>query len=272
MRFTDVSFAYRDDRPAIRKLSLAIPQGQYVCLLGANGSGKSTFARLLNGLLLPQEGEVRVAGLSTADAKHTYALRSQVGLVFQNPDDQIVATLVENEVAFGPENLGLPSREIRRRVDAALAEVGLDGFQTRQTTALSGGQKQRLAIADALAMEPSILVLDEATAMLDPAGRASFLRTVERLHDRDMTILMITHHMDEALRAERVIILADGTVAADGKPEDVLVDGELLTDLGLEPPFPVRLREALLEHGIELPATVNETELKEALCRLRSTR
>lgn len=199
--FEDVSFTYTNESYVLEDLSVEIPQGQFVCVLGANGSGKSTFSKLINALLLPDKGEVKVDGLITSDAQNTFAIRSKAGSVFQNPDDQIVASLVENDVAFGPENLGIPNQELRERVEAALAQVGLTGFEKRETNALSGGQKQRVAIAGILAMEPQILIFDEASAMLDPRGRRGLMRVCKELHAQGMTIIMITHYMEEARRS-----------------------------------------------------------------------
>ena len=180
--FEDVSFTYTNESYVLEDLSVEIPQGQFVCVLGANGSGKSTFSKLINALLLPDKGKVKVDGLITSDAQNTFSIRSKAGSVFQNPDDQIVASLVENDVAFGPENLGIPNPELRERVEAALAQVGLTGFEKHETNALSGGQKQRVAIAGILAMEPQILIFDEASAMLDPRGRRGLMRVCKELH------------------------------------------------------------------------------------------
>ena len=215
--FRDAGFTYDGERFVFRHLDLTVPQGQFLCLLGGNGSGKSTLAKHVNALLLPDEGEVRVFGCDTRDDEQTYFIRSNAGLVFQNPDDQIVASLIENDVAFGPENLGVPNPELRERVTRALAEVGLMGFEEHETHALSGGQKQRVAIAGVLAMDPAILILDEATAMLDPRGRAGLMRVVRELHAAGMTVVMITHYMEEAAAAERVVVLDGGAVVLDRK-------------------------------------------------------
>ncbi len=268
--FRDAGFTYDGERFVFRHLDLTVPQGQFLCLLGGNGSGKSTLAKHVNALLLPDEGEVRVFGCDTRDPEQTYFIRSNAGLVFQNPDDQIVASLIENDVAFGPENLGVPNPELRERVTRALAEVGLMGFEEHETHALSGGQKQRVAIAGVLAMDPAILILDEATAMLDPRGRAGLMRVVRELHAAGMTVVMITHYMEEAAAAERVVVLDGGAVVLDGAPAEVLTRADELRALSLEVPFACRLSLDLQARGVPVRTCVSEDELKEELCALRS--
>lgn len=268
--FRDAGFTYDGERFVFRHLDLTVPQGQFLCLLGGNGSGKSTLAKHVNALLLPDEGEVRVFGCDTRDDEQTYIIRSNAGLVFQNPDDQIVASLIENDVAFGPENLGVPNPELRERVTRALAEVGLMGFEEHETHALSGGQKQRVAIAGVLAMDPAILILDEATAMLDPRGRAGLMRVVRELHAAGMTVVMITHYMEEAAAAERVVVLDGGAVVLDGAPAEVLTRADELRALSLEVPFACRLSLDLQARGVPVRTCVSDDELKEELCALRS--
>lgn len=268
--FEDVSFTYTNESYVLEDLSVEIPQGQFVCVLGANGSGKSTFSKLINALLLPDKGEVKVDGLITSDAQNTFAIRSKAGSVFQNPDDQIVASLVENDVAFGPENLGIPNPELRERVEAALAQVGLTGFEKRGTNALSGGQKQRVAIAGILAMEPQILIFDEASAMLDPRGRRGLMRVCKELHAQDMTIVMITHYMEEAAEADRVLVLREGKIVLDGTPEEVLTQDAELRKLNLDIPFATQLSRLLQDKGIDIPTFVDREPLKEALWLLYS--
>ena len=241
-----------------------------MCVLGANGSGKSTFSKLINALLLPDKGEVKVDGLITSDAQNTFAIRSKAGSVFQNPDDQIVASLVENDVAFGPENLGIPNPELRERVEATLAQVGLTGFEKRETNALSGGQKQRVAIAGILAMEPQILIFDEASAMLDPRGRRGLMRVCKELHAQGMTIVMITHYMEEAAEADRVLVLREGKIVLDGTPEEVLTQDAELRKLNLDIPFATQLSRLLQDKGIDIPTFVDREPLKEALWLLYS--
>lgn len=268
--FRDAGFTYDGERFVFRNLSLSVPQGQFLCLLGGNGSGKSTLAKHVNALLVPDEGEVAVFGCDTRDPEQTYFIRSNAGLVFQNPDDQIVASLIENDVAFGPENLGIPNPELRERVTRALAEVGLMGFEEHETNALSGGQKQRVAIAGVLAMDPAILILDEATAMLDPRGRAGLMRVVRELHAAGMTVVMITHYMEEAAAAERVVVLDGGAVVLDGTPDDVLTRADELRALSLEVPFACRLSLELQKAGVPVRTCVSDNELKEELCALCS--
>lgn len=268
--FEDVSFTYTNESYVLEDLSVEIPQGQFVCVLGANGSGKSTFSKLINALLLPDKGEVKIDGLITSDAENTFSIRSKAGSVFQNPDDQIVASLVENDVAFGPENLGIPNPELRRRVEAALAQVGLNGFEKRETNALSGGQKQRVAIAGILAMEPQILIFDEASAMLDPRGRRGLMRVCKELHAQGMTIVMITHYMEEAAEADRVLVLREGKIVLDGTPGEVLTQDAELRKLNLDIPFATQLSRLLQDKGIDIPTFVDREPLKEALWLLYS--
>lgn len=268
--FDKVSFTYTSEEYVLEDISVEIPQGQFVCVLGANGSGKSTFSKLINALLLPDKGRVKVDGLITSDAENTFTIRSKAGSVFQNPDDQIVASLVENDVAFGPENLGIPNPELRERVEAALAQVGLTGFEKRETTALSGGQKQRVAIAGVLAMEPQILIFDEASAMLDPRGRRGLMRVCKELHAHGMTVIMITHYMEEAAEADRVLVLREGKIVLDGTPEEVLTQDDELRKLNLDIPFATQLSRLLQDRGIDIPTFVDREHLKEALWLLYS--
>ncbi len=222
--------------PALRGIDLAVPRGEYLVILGHNGSGKSTLARCLNGLLRPSAGDVWVKGMNTRDEHTIVQLRSSVGMVFQNPDNQFVATVVEEEVAFGPENLGLPAAELRARVDRALGLVGLLEARHRDPAALSAGQKARLAIAGILAMAPDCLVLDESTVMLDPASRQGVLRLVRGLHKDGLTVIAITHNMAEALHADRILVLEAGAIALQGTPEEVFARAEDLESLGLSLP------------------------------------
>lgn len=268
--FEDVSFTYTSEDYVLENISVEIPQGQFVCVLGANGSGKSTFSKLINVLLLPDKGKVVVDGLITSNAENTFSIRSRAGSVFQNPDDQIVASLVENDVAFGPENLGIPNPELRQRVESALAQVGLTGFEKRETTALSGGQKQRVAIAGVLAMEPQILIFDEASAMLDPRGRRGLMRVCKELHEQGMTVIMITHYMEEAAEADRVLVLREGRIVLDGTPEEVLTQDDVLRELNLDIPFATQLSRLLQDKGIDIPTFVDREALKEALWLLYS--
>lgn len=252
-------FAYPADegqKPvyALRGVDIAIEKGSFVVVLGHNGSGKSTLAKTFNAVLLPAGGKVFVEGMDTLDENLLLAIRQRVGMVFQNPDNQIVANVVEEDVAFAPENLGVPSDEIRRRVDAALAAVGMSEFVTHAPHLLSGGQKQRIAIAGVIAMEPACIVLDEATAMLDPTGRREVLSTVHRLNkEKDITVVLITHHMNEAEGADRVIVMNDGRVDLDGTPEEVFSQVTRLRHLGLTVPDTVDLLDRLRRDGWDVP-------------------
>lgn len=235
-------------------LSFAVEEGSFVAALGSNGCGKSTLAKHFNSILLPSGGKVYVCGMDTADEEKIMAVRRKVGMVFQNPDNQIVANVVEEDVAFGPENLGISSAEIRRRVDQALAQVGMTAYALHAPHLLSGGQKQRIAIAGILAMEPKCIVLDEPTAMLDPRGRREVMETITRLNrEKGITVVLITHHMDEAAQAQRVVVLDKGKIAADGTPKEIFSRVELLHGIGLGAPETVELCWALNRAGMDIP-------------------
>jgi energy-coupling factor transport system ATP-binding protein len=243
--------------PALRGVDLDVYPGECAAVIGGNGSGKSTLAKHLNALLTPTAGEVRVDGMDTRDPEATWAIRQRVGMIFENPDDQLVAAVVEEDVAFGCENLGLPPAEIRARVDAALRAVGLERLRRRPPHLLSGGQKQRVAIAGVLAMRPRCLVLDEATAMLDPRGQAEVMETALRLCRQDgLALVLITHAMEEAALADRVVVLAEGRVALAGPPAEVFGQEEALASLRIEPPPVARLARLLAASGLPLPAGV----------------
>ena len=262
---TNVEFTYDGDRLVLAGINAHIAPGEFVCILGGNGSGKSTLAKHFNALLVPDAGSVATDGMSTADEENLYAIRSTAGMVFQNPDDQLVASLVEDDVAFGPENLGIETAEIALRVRSALEEVGLVGFEKHETNALSGGQKQRVAIAGVLAMNPKILILDEASSMLDPRGRKGLMRVCKELHERGMTIVMITHFMEEAAEADRIIVLEQGRVALEGAPDEVLARTDVLGRLNLEVPFACRLSTALRERDACIPVCIRENALADAI-------
>ena len=255
--------------PALRGVSVTIEKGSFTVVLGHNGSGKSTFAKHLNAVLLPCGGAVYVEGMDTRDERMLLEIRRRTGMVFQNPDNQIVANVVEEDVAFGPENLGVPTAEIRRRVDDALAAVGMENFAQHAPHLLSGGQKQRVAIAGILAMEPECIVLDEATAMLDPAGRREVIDTVLRLNrERGITVVLITHHMAEAERADRVIVMNDGQVAMDGRPRDVFAQVDELHALGLAAPDTVELLYRLQKAGLDVSLdSLTVDECADTICR-----
>lgn len=256
-----VSFSYDGAVSALDGVDLNIEDGEFFCILGGNGSGKSTFAKHLNALLQPDAGTVRINGMDASDPELVYDIRSTAGMVFQNPDDQLVATLVEDDVAFGPENLGVPSAQIAQRVREALKGVGLVGFERHETHALSGGQKQRVALAGVLAMEPRVLILDEASSMLDPRGRKGFMKACRALHDRGMTIVMITHFMEEAAEADRVAVFRAGRVAMLGTPEEILTRADGLVELNLDMPASCCLGMALRAKGVPVHAQVREADM-----------
>ncbi len=240
--------------PVFADLNLTIEEGSFVAVLGTNGCGKSTLAKHFNAILLPSGGKVYVCGIDTANEDRLITIRRNVGMVFQNPDNQIVANVVEEDVAFGPENLGIASPEIRRRVDSALKQVDMYEYRTHAPHLLSGGQKQRIAIAGVIAMEPKCIVLDEPTAMLDPRGRREVIDTIGRLNrEKGITVVLITHHMDEAAKAQRVVVLDKGKVAADGTPKEVFSQVELLHGIGLAAPETVELCWELNQEGFDLP-------------------
>ena len=253
-----------DNTPGVtvfEDLSLCIEEGSFVAVIGGNGCGKSTLAKHFNSILLPCGGKVYVSGMDTQDEDLLLKIRRCVGMVFQNPDNQIVANVVEEDVAFGPENLGISSPEIRRRVDEALKQVGMYEYREHAPHLLSGGQKQRVAIAGIIAMEPKCIILDEPTAMLDPRGRREVMDTVLRLNrEKGITVVLITHHMDEAARAHRVVVLNKGEIAADGSPKEVFCQVELLHDLGLTTPDTVELCFELNKYGFQLPLDHLDTE------------
>jgi energy-coupling factor transport system ATP-binding protein len=266
--FSNVGFTYDGETFVLDDISFNIERGEFVAILGGNGSGKSTLAKHINALLLPDRGRVCVLNASTAEPDNLYFIRSNAGMVFQNPDDQLVASLVENDVAFGPENLGIPSLELRKLVTESLAQVGLQGFEKTETTALSGGQKQRVAIAGILAMEPEILILDEASAMLDPRGRRGLLKVCHSLHDAGMTIVMITHFMEEAALADRILVIDDGHLVMQGTPDDVLTRVDELEKLSLEVPFAVKMSRALQQRGVPVATHVTESTLAADILRV----
>ena len=255
----DLTFAYpaeegKRSEPALRGVSLGIEKGSFVVVLGHNGSGKSTLAKHMNAVLLPSGGAVYVEGMDTHNQAMLLEIRRRVGMVFQNPDNQIVANVVEEDVAFAPENLGVPTEEIRKKVDDALAAVRMSEFVTHAPHLLSGGQKQRIAIAGVIAMEPDCIVLDEATAMLDPVGRQEVLSTIHRLNrEKHITVVLITHHMNEAEQADRVLVMKSGKVAMDGAPREVFSQVEALRDMGLTVPDTVDLLDRLRHQGVDVP-------------------
>ena len=267
-----VFFSYDGVTPALDGIDLNIEDGEFFCILGGNGSGKSTFAKHLNALLQPDAGTVRINGMDASDPELVYDIRSTAGMVFQNPDDQLVATLVEDDVAFGPENLGVPSAQIAQRVREALKGVGLVGFERHETHALSGGQKQRVALAGVLAMEPRVLILDEASSMLDPRGRKGLMKVCRALHDRGMTIVMITHFMEEAAEADRVAVFRAGRVAMLGAPEEILTRADELAQLNLDMPASCCLGRALRAKGVPVCAQVREADMVAEIAQVYAER
>ena len=273
LRMEDVSYQYEPDaRPAVSHVTLEVERGSFVAVLGHNGSGKSTLAKLMNALFLPTEGRVLVCGMDTLTEEKVWNIRRHAGMVFQNPDNQIVANVVREDVAFGLENLGVPQDEMVRRVEAALSAVRMSEFAETAPHMLSGGQKQRVAIAGVLAMEPELIIMDEATAMLDPSGRAEVLATVRKLNrEKGMTVVWITHFMEEAAQADRLIVMNDGSVALEGTPRQVFSRVEEIKALGLDVPPMAELAQTLRERGMPLPEgilTVSDMvkELKNVLC------
>lgn len=261
----NVVFDYTDDNDmpvtVLSGISLSIERGSFTAVLGHNGSGKSTMAKLLNALDVPASGTVTVNGMDTADDKHTFDIRKTVGIVFQNPDNQIVSSIVEEDVAFGPENLGVPPEEIRRRVDAALKAVDMYDYRNHAPFKMSGGQKQRIAIAGILAMEPECIVLDEPTAMLDPKGRREVIETVQQLNrQKGMTIVLITHYMDEAALADRVVVMDNGKFILDGTPMEVFSHIEELKAVGLDVPQPTELVSLLKADGVDVDTEVLDVD------------
>lgn len=267
IEFQNVSFRYDSEEEGVQlplvaeNLNLQIHEGEFVAILGHNGSGKSTLAKLTNAILLPTAGKVLVDGMDTNEEDLKIKIRQTVGMVFQNPDNQIVATIVEEDVAFGPENLGVEPKEIRRRVDESLKAVGMYEFRKREPHRLSGGQKQRVAIAGIIAMLPRCIVLDEPTAMLDPRGRQEVMSTMLKLNrEMGMTVVFITHFMDEAVQADRVVVMDDAKIIMDGKPKEVFKQVDRLEEIGLDVPQPTKLAQLLRQKGYDLPDDILDVD------------
>ena len=257
------------EKDALFGVDLTVEKGEYVAVIGHNGSGKSTLARLLNGLLQPTKGEIFVDGISAADKKTLFELRKRVGVVFQNPDNQLVASIVEDDVAFGPENIGVPRKEIGERIDFALSAVGMQEYRKSMASRLSGGQKQRVAIAGVLAIRPEVLILDESTAMLDPRGRREVTDVVKKLNrENGMTVLAVTHYMDEVCEADRVLVLSDGKIVMSGTPAEIFSREEELEKYELDVPVPARIAAMLRAGGMEIGRIYTKEELGDELCRL----
>ena len=255
----------------LKGINLHIKDGEFVVLMGHNGSGKSTFAKLLNGILLPNSGSLYVAGMDTSDDANLWPIREKAGMIFQNPDNQIVATIVEEDVAFGPENLGVASEEIRDRVNRVLKIVDMDGYHKRPPHMLSGGQKQRIAIAGVLAMQPACIILDEPTAMLDPSGREEVMKIIKKLNQEEkMTVILITHFMDEAIYADRLLVIDEGKIHLEGTPRQVFSNVEAMQKIGLDVPEVTKLASALKASGLAIDdQIITNEEMVAALCRLK---
>lgn len=259
IEFKNITFRYESDdegvvlAPAVKDFSLTINEGEFIAILGHNGSGKSTIAKLANGLLLPESGDVVVDGMNTKNEEDDINIKQTVGVVFQNPDNQIVATIVEEDVAFGPENLGIEPQEIRRRVDESLKIVGMYNYRLHEPHKLSGGQKQRVAIAGIIAMEPRCIILDEPTAMLDPEGRRDVMKAIKRLNrELGITVVFITHYMEEAVEADRIVVMDDSRLLMDGTPKEVFANPQQIRSIGLDVPQTCQLAELLKKNGINL--------------------
>ena len=266
IQISNLWFKYKNEEtgeelPVLRGIDMEIKKGEFLAVLGHNGSGKSTLAKHLNAILTPSSGKVFVEGIDTSDEKYMYDIRQRVGMVFQNPDNQMVANIVEEDVAFAPENLGVPPTEIQKRVDMALDAVGMSAFRSHAPHMLSGGQKQRIAIAGVLAMQPDILVLDEPTAMLDPSGRKEILDAIKKLNrEHGMTVVLITHYMDEAVQADRVVVIDNGEIRMQGAPTEIFPQVKRLKELGLDTPQATELIYRLNRAGADLKAEILNTE------------
>lgn len=265
----NVSFKYEDDqRYVLKDLSLEIKNGEFISILGHNGSGKSTLAKLINGLFIPTDGEIIVDGMNTRDDENIFDIRSRAGVVFQNPDNQIVATIVEEDVAFGPENLGVEMPLLRQRVDDALKAVDMFDYKRSAPHMLSGGQKQRVAIAGILAMNPEYIILDEPTAMLDPGGREEVMKTLLELNKMGKTIILITHFMDEAKLSDRIILVEEGHIVKTGSPIEIFSNVKMMKNIGLDVPQATEISNYLKENGIDIDEVLESGELVEKVCQL----
>ena len=270
IKVENLYFSYEKDKaPVLKNVNLEITAGEFLAVIGHNGSGKSTLAKLLNALLTPSSGKVLIDGVSTGEKTALYDIRKKVGVVFQNPDNQLVASIVEDDVAFGPENVGLKREEIGKRIDFALSAVHMEEFRKKTPSNLSGGQKQRIAIAGVLAIKPEVLVLDESPAMLDPKGRKEVLDVVKELKDKGMTVILITHYMEEAVLADKIVVLSDGEKVMEGTPKEIFKRKEELKKCGLSLPPATEIAERLKENGVKIEREIlTPEELKEELCVL----
>lgn len=270
-KYTSIEDEKEVEKYALRGVDLEVRKGEFLVVLGHNGSGKSTIAKHINALLLPSEGKVIVGGLDTSDEKNLWEIRSKAGMVFQNPDNQLVATIVEEDVAFGPENLGIEPNEIRKRVDESLERVGMSEYKRHAPHLLSGGQKQRVAIAGVLAMQPECIVFDEPTAMLDPSGRKDVMNSIKQLNrEYGITIVLITHYMDEAAQGDRIVVVDDGKIIIEGTPKKVFSEVEKMKEIGLDVPQVTELAYDLKKSGIDISTEIlNVDEMVDAICQLK---
>lgn len=265
----DVKFSYTDEEPVLKGVTLDVEEGEFLAVIGRNASGKSTLARLVNGLIAPSFGKITVLGMDAADKNNLFEIRKNVGIVFQNPDNQMVASIVEDDVVFGPENVGVSREEIKERLEFALRETGTYEFRDQMASRLSGGQKQRVAIAGVLAIKPKILILDESTSMLDPRGRGEVMDVVKRLNKSEkMTVITITHYMDEVTECDRIAVLNDGVIEKTGTPKEIFADTDLLKRAGMEPPVSVKICQGLRERGVNIEDCLEKEELLSKLLEL----
>lgn len=267
--FENVDFAYDEgEKNVVEDLSFKVERGAFVALVGRNASGKSTVAKLVNGLIAPLSGKITVLGLDATDENNSFEIRKRCGIVFQNPDNQTVATIVEDDVAFGPENIGVEREEIGKRIDFALKATGTESFRFSSASRLSGGQKQRVAIAGVLAIKPEILILDESTSMLDPRGRREVMDVVKNLNKLGMTVIVITHYMDEVTDCDEVLVMGGGRLLRSGTPEEIFADEDLLARAGLELPVPAKIAKLLRKKGVKIGQPLTKEALKDELCVL----
>lgn len=267
--FENVDFAYDEgEKNVVEDLSFKVERGSFVALVGRNASGKSTVAKLVNGLIAPLSGKITVLGLDATDENNSFEIRKRCGIVFQNPDNQTVATIVEDDVAFGPENIGVEREEIGKRIDFALKATGTESFRFSSASRLSGGQKQRVAIAGVLAIKPEILILDESTSMLDPRGRREVMDVVKNLNKLGMTVIVITHYMDEVTDCDEVLVMGGGRLLKSGTPEEIFADEDLLARAGLELPVPAKIAKLLRKNGVKIGQPLTKEALKDELCVL----
>lgn len=267
--FENVDFAYDEgENNVVEDLSFKVERGSFVALVGRNASGKSTVAKLVNGLIAPLSGKITVLGLDATDENNSFEIRKRCGIVFQNPDNQTVATIVEDDVAFGPENIGVEREEIGKRIDFALKATGTESFRFSSASRLSGGQKQRVAIAGVLAIKPEILILDESTSMLDPRGRREVMDVVKNLNKLGMTVIVITHYMDEVTDCDEVLVMGGGRLLRSGTPEEIFADEDLLARAGLELPVPAKIAKLLRKNGVKIGQPLTKEALKDELCVL----